>query len=153
MNPLLRLAYQLYQLKLRILRPITLGVRIMLIDRGRIVLVRHTYQEGWQFPGGGMKRGETTAEAARREAMEETGARLLRDPVLFGIYTHLAEGKSDHIALFLSEDFVLEQPTDRWEIAACELFDLRALPDGLSSGYRRRIGEYFAGDSPYVGRW
>jgi 8-oxo-dGTP pyrophosphatase MutT (NUDIX family) len=153
MNPLLRLAYQLYQLKLRILRPITIGVRIMLIDNGRIVLVRHTYQEGWQFPGGGMKRGETTAEAARREAVEETGARLLREPVLFGIYTHLAEGKSDHIALFVSEHFVLEQPTDRWEIAACEFFDLHALPDGLSGGYRRRISEYFAGNAPYVGRW
>lgn len=153
MNLLLRLAYQLYRLKWRVLRPITLGVRIMLIDNDRIVLVRHTYQEGWQFPGGGMKRGESVAEAARREAVEETGARLLREPALFGLYTNVAEGKSDHIVLFLSEDFVLEQPTDRWEIQACAFFDLHALPEGLSGGYRRRIGEYFEGNAPYLERW
>ncbi|RIK25206.1 MAG: hypothetical protein DCC55_40765 [Chloroflexi bacterium] len=153
MNPLLRLAYELYRLKWRILRPITLGVRIMLIDNGRIVLVRHTYQEGWQFPGGGMKWGETVADAARREAVEETGARLAQEPALFGLYTNVAEGKSDHIALFLSEDFVLEQATDRWEIRACESFDLHNLPDGLSGGYRRRISEYFEGNVPYLKRW
>lgn len=156
MNPLLRLAFNLYRLKWRIMRPITLGVRIMLIANEEIVLVRHTYQAGWQFPGGGMKRGETTVQAAQREAGEEVGARLLRAPALFGLYTNVAEGKTDHIALFLSEDFVLEQPTDRWEIQECRSFPLAAIPQGLGPGYRRRIGEldrYRQQCAPMMGWW
>jgi hypothetical protein len=57
------------------------------------------------------------------------------------------------VVLFLSETFVLGQPTDRWEIRRCELFDLNALPPELGAGYRRRLQEYGAGQWPYVGRW
>jgi len=153
MNPLLRLAYLGYQWKARLLRPITIGVRIMLVAQGEIVLVRHTYQPDWQFPGGGMKWGETLAEAAEREAREEVGARLLQAPILVGLYTNVAEGKSDHIGLFLSENFVLETPTDRWEIAEQRRFPLDQLPENLSKAYRRRIGDYRAGQFPNIVRW
>jgi ADP-ribose pyrophosphatase YjhB (NUDIX family) len=153
MNPLLQLAYWLMRLKWRILRPITVGVRILLVQEQKVVLVSHSYQKGWQFPGGGVKWGETLAGAAIREAREEVGAQLLGDPILFGLYTNVSEGKSDHVVLFLSETFVLGQPTDRWEIRRCELFDLNALPPELGAGYRRRLQEYGAGQWPYVGRW
>ncbi len=153
MNPLLRLAYLAYQWRGRLLRPITVGVRILLVEQGEVVLVRHTYQPGWQFPGGGMKWGETLAEAAQREAREEVGARLLAEPSLFGIYTNLAEGKSDHIALFFSENFVLETPTDRWEIAECRRFPVTDPPSDLHGGYRRRLREYLSGNRPITGVW
>lgn len=153
MNPILRLAYLVYRLKWRITRPITMGVRIMLIRENHVVLVRHTYQPGWQFPGGGVKWGENLAEAAVREANEEVGAQLLRPPTLFGIYTNVGEGKSDHIALFLSEDFVLEQASDRWEIQSCQTFALEALPPDLGAGYVRRLGDYQENRPPYVQRW
>jgi ADP-ribose pyrophosphatase YjhB (NUDIX family) len=153
MNPFLRLAYWAYQWKGRLLRPITVGVRILLVEHEEVVLVRHTYQPGWQFPGGGMKWGETLAQAAAREAREEVGARLLAEPSLFGVYTNLAEGKSDHIALFLSENFVLETPTDRWEIAEYRRFPIAAPPSDLHSGYKRRLREYVANNPPYTGVW
>jgi ADP-ribose pyrophosphatase YjhB (NUDIX family) len=153
MTLLLRLAYALYQLKGRLLRSVTVGVRIMLIANRRIVLVRHTYHPGWQFPGGGVKWGESLAAAACREAHEEVGACLLRPPTLFGLYHNLGEGKSDHIALFLSEDFVLEQATDHWEIDECQSFALDELPADLGAGYRRRVREYLERDDPYQERW
>ena len=35
--------------------------------------MRSSYQAGWNFPGGGVKRGETPDAAARRELAEEIG--------------------------------------------------------------------------------
>jgi ADP-ribose pyrophosphatase YjhB (NUDIX family) len=153
MTLLMRLAYLLFRLKWRILRPVSVGVRIMLIKEETIWLVSHTYQAGWQFPGGGVKWGESLAAAAAREAYEEVGARLLRPPRLFGIYHNLAEGKSDHVALFLSEEFEVGQPTDKWEIQSRAAFVLNQLPADLGAGYRRRVNEYLAGQDARAEHW
>jgi 8-oxo-dGTP pyrophosphatase MutT (NUDIX family) len=152
-NPLLVLAYQLYRLKHRLLRSVTMGVRILLIQDGQVLLVRHTYHDGWQFPGGGVKYGETLAHAAAREALEEAGAQLGESPRLLGVYTHLGEGKSDHVFVFHSEQFVLTQATDRWEIAEARLFPLDELPRDLLGGYRRRLHDYLQGGGPYTKEW
>jgi 8-oxo-dGTP pyrophosphatase MutT (NUDIX family) len=42
-------------------------------DQGRLLLVKPWYRRGWGFPGGMMKRGEQSADALRRELLEETG--------------------------------------------------------------------------------
>jgi ADP-ribose pyrophosphatase YjhB (NUDIX family) len=153
MNPFLRVAYLLFGWKHRLLRAVTMGVRLLLVQNGQVILVRHTYQTGWQFPGGSLKFGETVAQGAAREAFEEVGVRLLTEPKLLGIYTNRGEGRSDHVITFYADQFVQEQPTDRWEIAEVRTFPLDALPPGLSAGYRRRIGDYLAGNAPYTGVW
>lgn len=146
------LLYVLIRLYWRILRPITLGVRLVLVQDGKVLLVRHTYQSGWFLPGGGIKRNETLEDAARREAREEVGAELgmLR---LLGIYTNFLEYKSDHVVVFACEDFTLTGKTDG-EIEAWQFFPLGSLPDDLAAGHRRRIGEYLAGmDASQSGIW
>jgi 8-oxo-dGTP pyrophosphatase MutT (NUDIX family) len=43
---------------------------------GDLLMVRLSYAEaGWSFPGGGARRGESMADAAARELVEETGCR------------------------------------------------------------------------------
>ena len=146
------LLYTLIRLYWRILRPITLGVRLVLVQDGKVLLVRHTYQSGWFLPGGGVKRNETTEEAARREAREEVGAELgaLR---LLGIYTNFFDYKSDHVAVFACEDFTLSVKTDG-EIEAWQFFPLDDLPDNLVAGHRRRVHEHACGiDVPVTGMW
>ncbi len=90
------------------IRPLTLGVRVMMIQDGQVLLVRQTYVDGWFMPGGGVKRGETFEQAARREAAEEVGAEL-NNISLMGAYSNFAEWKSDHNIVFFSERFHLER--------------------------------------------
>ena len=59
-----------------------LGVKCVLTDGDRVLLVRHTYgPREWDLPGGGVKRGERPATTARREMHEELGSKIddLRD--------------------------------------------------------------------------
>ena len=121
------------------------------MQNGNVILVKHTYTDGWYLPGGGVQAGETLVEAVQREAAEETGA-FLRELRLFGVYSNFFEAKSDHIVLFCSEDFE-RVPTEAWEVDEVGSFALNDLPDGTSPGTRRRIAEYAGGASAVVARW
>ena len=149
---MMRLLYLGYRIYCFIFRPKTLGVRIMLIKDGQVLLVRQTYMPGWFMPGGGVKRGETVEETARREAREEVGAEM-GELKLLGTYTHFSEHKSDHNPLFLCTDFTLDIKPDN-EIAEARFFPLDALPEGLSEGHRKRLEEYHTGaEIPQFGEW
>jgi 8-oxo-dGTP pyrophosphatase MutT (NUDIX family) len=59
-------------------RPHTTGVKLLARDGERVLFVRHTYgkRRVWELPGGGVRRRERPADAARREAHEELGVDL-----------------------------------------------------------------------------
>ena len=143
MNWLARWRYKIANAWWWLTRPVTVGVRLIPVRDGRVLLVKHTYQDSWYLPGGMVERGETLEEAIRREAAEELGATLgtLR---LFGVYTNFFQYKSDHVAVFVCEDFTLTGDTDR-EIERFDFFALDALPPDTSPGSRRRISEYLEG--------
>lgn len=151
MKWLLTLAYHLNRVRCFLLRPLSIGVKLILIQDGQIVLVKHSYQSGWHIPGGGVKRGETLEQAVRREAREELGA-TLTDLRLQGIYTHFGEYKSDHLATFVSEAFTLTGRGDA-EIERVEFFPVQNLPKGLSRASRRRVEEYLQGQPVMAGVW
>jgi ADP-ribose pyrophosphatase YjhB (NUDIX family) len=44
-------------------------------ETGRILLVKPTYKDGWDLPGGMAEANEAPTEAARRELLEELGIR------------------------------------------------------------------------------
>ena len=155
MNWILRQGYKLGVLFWRLAKPVTVGVRAVLVRDGSVLLVWHTYRDGWHLPGGGVKRGETLEQAIRREAAEEAGAQLgtLR---LLGLYDNFREGKSDHVAVFVCTDLTLNGEPGRGldrEIARVAFFELDGLPEDVSPGTRRRLLEYVEGGSPYVKPW
>ena len=140
-----RLLYLLARCYWRIFKPLTLGVKLMLIEDEQIWLVQHSYQPGWFLPGGGVKRNELLETAVRREAREELGA-TLGEVTLFGIYSHL-EDKSDHVVVLVCTEFTLGEKVDP-EIAAVAFFALEELPAEVSPGTAARVREYAAGLRP-----
>lgn len=151
MRTLLKLAHLLRRIYWFLLGPVTVGVRLILIREGQVLLVWHRYEDAWFLPGGGVKRGETLEQAVRREAAEECGARL--DTVDFlGIYSNFQEFKSDHIGLFQSDDFTL-QDRPNIEIERVSFFSLDHLPADLASGHRRKIEAYMNANLEKTGLW
>jgi 8-oxo-dGTP pyrophosphatase MutT (NUDIX family) len=139
----LTLLYKIYIMRWWFTRSITVGVRLLLIKDGQVVLVKHTYQEGWYLVGGGIKQNETPEEAGRREAREEAGAQL-GSMTLFGIFTQYIENRSDHIIVFVCNDFTLV-PVKDFEIESVQLFPVDKLPEDIRPACKRRIEEYLSG--------
>ena len=152
LQPLFRLSHWIARKSWLITRPISVGVRLLLVKDQTVLLVKHTYGQRWYLPGGGVSKGETLEEAARREASEEIGAELgnLR---LFGVYSNFCEHKSDHVLVFLCRDFALTG-TRGPEIKDWHFFHFDSLPEGSSPGTGRRIAEYVNdANRPVIGPW
>jgi ADP-ribose pyrophosphatase YjhB (NUDIX family) len=137
----------------RIRRGMTLGVRAMVTDGdGQVLLVRHTYSKGWNFPGGGVERGEEVVTALRRELIEEAGVRLLGEPQLFGVYANEKNFRGDHIVFYVIREFERDYFTPTSEIAAARFFEPAEVPSDVTDGTMRRIAEVRDGRSP-GGHW
>jgi len=135
-------------------RPMTLGVRGVVIGDGEsILLVRHGYVSGWHFPGGGVEVGETCIDALERELEEEAGVSVCGPPVLHGLFFNERPSRRDHVAVYVIRDFiVLRERKPDWEIEETRFFPRFALPDGTTEGTRLRLAEIFDG-APPARRW
>ena len=148
---LARFLYSVQRLRWRFFRPLTVGVRLLAVENGKVLLVNHTYLEGWYLLGGGVLAGESLPDAINREAAEEAGV-VLHELNLFGVYSSFLEGKSDHIVVFVSEDLTWQSTANR-EIESVGCFALDELPLGMSPGTRRRIAEFAAGARAVAAPW
>jgi 8-oxo-dGTP pyrophosphatase MutT (NUDIX family) len=110
---------------------------VPLTPSGAVVLVRLTYARGWRLPGGGRKRGETSAEGMLRELREEIGL------VGHGALERLDDIRpgglpGDRSALFLVRD-VTYRPRQTLEVEEVREFDTADLPDDLSRSTRETL--------------
>ena len=131
-----------------------IGVKTIVRNaEGCVLLVRHTYVDGWHLPGGGVDRGETLAEAAAREVEEETGLRLTALPRLLHTYLNPTTSRFDHLALFEADTLCdFSEPEPNAEIAAAAFFDTAELPEGTTLATRLRLAEQ-AGQRPFARLW
>jgi ADP-ribose pyrophosphatase YjhB (NUDIX family) len=148
---LIKLAYRLLRIYWFLFRPVTMGVRAILFKDEQFVLVKHSYQDAWFLPGGGVKRRETLEQAIRRETAEECGA-TLHDVRFIGTYTNFVEYRSDHVSLFLSKDFTFQQSIDH-EIEMVKAFPLQQLPANTSPGSQGKITAYINESLEPNGMW
>lgn len=66
---------------------IMVGAGVLITDeQGRLLLGKRADNGFWGLPGGAVEPGETTEEAARREALEETGL-TVGQMDLFGVFS------------------------------------------------------------------
>lgn len=145
---------RLFHLLFLLRRPMTLGARGIVYDRTRnaVFLIRHTYVAGWQLPGGGVETGETMLEALERELREEGNIELTAPPKLMSVHFNRHASRRDHVAIYLVTEFRQTAPLmPNREIAEARFFDLDGLPEGITSGTKRRIEEALAAASvsPY----
>jgi len=142
-----RLRTRLAHWSFLIYRAMTLGVRALVIDADRrVLLVRHGYVAGWYLPGGGVELGETFETALRRELEEEACVVIEGEPRLYGLYFNRHISRRDHVALYVIERFRItgERKPDH-EIREARFFPLDALPEGTTRGTRARLAEVLEG--------
>jgi 8-oxo-dGTP pyrophosphatase MutT (NUDIX family) len=152
-NPLLLAADGLRRSWWFVARPVTVGVLGLVVDEGgKVLLVEHTYRNGWYLPGGGVRRREPLDEALRRELREEVGVEPAAAPRLHGVYWNFAESKSDYVAVFVVEHWS-RSPVTSIEIARDAFFGPDELPEDTSPAARRRIAELRAGSGTIVATW
>ena len=130
------------------------GVRIILVQDRKVILVSHWYAPwAWTLPGGGVERNETLEAAAIREAKEETGFEIKTIAGEIGTYRG-SMGKRDKVRVYYTGDFegsLALRPN--FEIMARSWFDIDLLPEELSPANRRRIEAYRDGVRGETGRW
>ncbi|WP_029352595.1 NUDIX domain-containing protein [Bosea sp. 117] len=138
----------------RFARGMTLGVRgVVLAPDQHVLLLRHTYSPGWQFPGGGVEPGETLMEALRRELEEEAAIHVVGEPRLHGVFFNSFASRRDHVAVYVIEHFRAGAPmVPNREIAEVGFFPLDDLPPETTPGTRRRLHE-IVGQQPAAPRW
>lgn len=155
-----RAAFRAIRLKWRLTRPITVGVKGVVLSPGgrEVLLIRQTYAPGLRLPGGGVKRGETLPDAVKRELAEEVGVRVLEEsPRLLGVYTGFYDSKSDHVAVFVVDrwEWIPGGPVGRsaaFEVEEASFYDAGSPPGEASVGTKRRLLE-LRGERALDYRW
>ena len=156
-NRIISLIYSVLRVYWRVFKPITLGVRAIVVNEANeILLVKHTYEDYWFLPGGGVKKSETFEKAIRRELIEEAGyeADIIE---LFGVYNSVLQGKRDNIVVFICKNGKFVKSSLSPEIATYKFFSIdnsdnldnldnldnfKNLPENISRGTLKRIEEY-----------
>lgn len=105
LDPLVRLIYRLGYPVARlwwfVRRPPHQGVVVAVWHAGRLLLIDNSYRVRPSLPGGGIGRGETPEQAARRELREELGLILAEGALSLAFEMEtLWEFRLDHVRVF-----------------------------------------------------
>jgi ADP-ribose pyrophosphatase YjhB (NUDIX family) len=125
--------------------PFSVGDAAIIDEAGRILLIQRADNGLWAMPGGGFEVGETPAEGAVREALEETGV-LCRPVALVGVFDSRLCGSvsGHHLYQFVflcqpEEGGEPVEPSHANEIRAISWFAETNLPVDLDPGHATRI--------------
>lgn len=130
--------------------PIPVGDAAIIDDVGRILLIRRADNALWAMPGGGLEVGETPAQGAVREALEETG--IACEPVtLVGVYDSRFCGTTSlhHLYQFsflcrpLPGIEGIDSPSHTHEVLEIRWFAEDALPEHIDPGHVQRIPDAY----------
>jgi 8-oxo-dGTP pyrophosphatase MutT (NUDIX family) len=102
-------------------KPIAAGIAVVAADSGRLLMLQRAMDDDsdpaagqWEFPGGCLEDGETTADAAQREWEEETGVKLPRGKIT-GSYV-APNGKYETFIYRVQSEGMIPIHTDRDQV-------------------------------------
>lgn len=122
-----------------------IGANIAIWRDNKILLTKREDFEVWCLPGGHVDTGESFAEAAIREALEETGFQI-KLSYLIGLYSRPQWlGGEYHIASFSAEIVGGHFSIQAEEVIEADFFGLDNLPSPFMVGHRDRILDAFSG--------
>jgi len=113
-------------------------------DAGDILLVKPTYKDGWEIPGGLVEANESPRAAAEREVAEELGITLRAGPLLVVDWVVPQPPHSDSLMFLfdggrLDADAIAEIRLPPAELAEARFADAVDLPHFLPVHMARRI--------------
>ena len=114
-------------------------------DAGCILLVKPTYKDGWEIPGGYVEKGESPRAAAIREVAEELGADI--NPLELLVVDWAPHPDEGDKLLFIFRGRRLAQADlhlftlDRGEISEARFFPIDKLGEVLPDRLSRRVIE------------
>lgn len=115
---------------------------IIAVDGGIVLIERKNPPPGWALPGGFVDYGESYEDAARREALEETGLRV-RDLRQFHTYSNPGRDPRMHTASTVFTAVAEGRPRGGDDAARAEIFSPENLPE-LAFDHARILADYFA---------
>ena len=128
-------------------------------DAGEILLIRRTDNGNWAVPGGAIDLGESVAQAAVRETLEESGIEcaitgivgIYSDPKHVVLYTSNGEARQE-FSIVLTARPLAGQPTPSSESSEVRWVPASEIPKyTMDRSMRIRINDFLAhGDSPVV---
>ena len=123
-----------------------MGACTAVIDDGKILLTKREDFEVWCLPGGAVEDGESMAQAAVRETLEETGLHIELS-YLIGLYhrQHSWNGLAIHASCFAARPVGGQLQGQVEEVLELRYFAPDEIPSGLLSGHGQRIRDAFSG--------
>jgi ADP-ribose pyrophosphatase YjhB (NUDIX family) len=122
-----------------------IGAAVAIIENGRILLTQREDSEVWCLPGGAVEDGESLAQAAAREGLEETGLDVHLTG-LVGIYSQPRwHGGGHHFALFAAEPIGGALRLATGETVDAGFFDRAQLPQPLVWWHEQPIADALDG--------
>ena len=112
-------------------------------DRTILLIRRRRPPMGWAIPGGFVDYGETLEDAARREAMEETGLEVT-DLKQLGAYSDPSRDSRAHTVSVVFTAMATGEPHAASDAAETGLFTEKTLPTPLAFDHRKILEDYFA---------
>ena len=125
-----------------IFRPKTMGVKMLIENNGRFLMIRNSYgHKQWTFPGGGVGRNEQPERAAQREAVEEVGIEVT-SPIPLGEYFSTRQYKKDTVYCFYSSTHSDYFKIDNDEVSEAAWFVKNSIPEQRSSAVDKVLNLY-----------
>ncbi|MER5544895.1 NUDIX domain-containing protein [Streptomyces sp. NPDC001118] len=111
-------------------RPTMSAAAVLRDGEGRFLIVKPGYKPGWNLPGGGVDEGETPAQAARRELLEELGIDQAIGQLLVSAFVRTPAGS--HIYFVFDGGVLSEEQRASIVLQESELTDYRfSAPDEI----------------------